>query len=545
MKDIRLTANHELVKTMHKTKLSKTDSSIYSNSLSPNSHSQLAYRPFASQPAKVSSAAKTSTDIENVAFAEQQMEATGLEIQAKYGKITPEGQERLTVLQAKMDGLLNSRLSHATQFGHNIANIPLLRPQTSTPIQAKLTIGEPGDKYEQEADETARQVVQRIHQSQGEKVQRESLLEEEELQMKPERRIQTESLPLSDNSNTIQRKADGSEKHDAELTEIINSLKALQSEEDVQSDPETFKEIAHYIEKATEVLKGDDAQAKEVLIESTKTGTSSTVDAEQVKDADSSVQMKAAGSASVHRVVGIVLGIHAAVAIGYGIYRIRRNRRRVATPAPDAGEILNIPTTRAEYGKTSAYGGLTNRERTNEEIQEEVRNRTAYNHNVLYQQLIKDDNVTDIAKLIHGIRDDNGLCIGTLCHDLTRFLIQKRTQVRPTIEQLKELTGATVIQYDLNSNNSLENLLRGSAPGTSVYLGSDQAMSGHTFTVVGENRGRVIVADRQPANPIAALKYASAVEAEAKLSRNLNPDQQDAIDREFSGRLVLNQFEAQ
>ncbi|MBD2526252.1 DUF4157 domain-containing protein [Nostoc sp. FACHB-133] len=140
------------------------------------------------------------------------MEATGLSIQAKSGTITSAGQERLTVLQAKMDGLLNSRLSHATQFGHNIANIPLRRPQTSTPIQAKLTIGEPGDKYEQEADETARQVVQRIHQSQGEKVQRESLLEKEELQMKPERRIQRESLPLSEDElqmkPMVQRVAD-------------------------------------------------------------------------------------------------------------------------------------------------------------------------------------------------------------------------------------------------------------------------------------------------------------------------------------------------
>ncbi|MEH1782902.1 MAG: DUF4157 domain-containing protein [Nostoc sp.] len=198
---------------MHKTKSSKTDSSIYSNSLSPNSHPQLAYRPFASQPPKVSSAAKTSTDIEDAAFAEQQMEATGLSIQAKYGTITSEGQERLTVLQAQMDGLLNSRLSHATRFGHNIANIPLLRPQTSTPIQAKLTIGEPGDKYEQEADETARLVVQRIHQSQGEKVQRESLLSDEELQMKPKRRIQRESLPLSEDElqmkPMVQRVADG------------------------------------------------------------------------------------------------------------------------------------------------------------------------------------------------------------------------------------------------------------------------------------------------------------------------------------------------
>ncbi|WP_392534145.1 hypothetical protein [Nostoc sp. C117] len=169
---------------MHKTKSSKTNSSTYSNSSAPNSHLQLAYRPFTSQPPKVSDAAKTSTDIEDVAFAEQQMEATGLEIQAKYGSITPEGQERLTVLQAKMDGLLNSRLSHATLFGHNIANIPLHRPDRPTPIQAKLTIGEPGDKYEQEADEIARQVVQRLHQPQGGKLQRESLPEEEELQMK-------------------------------------------------------------------------------------------------------------------------------------------------------------------------------------------------------------------------------------------------------------------------------------------------------------------------------------------------------------------------
>ena len=187
-------------------------------------------------------------------------------------------------------------------------------------------------------------------------------------------------------------------------------------------------------------------------------------------------------------------------------------------------------------------GGLTTRERNNQEIGQEVRNRTAHNHNVLYQQLIEDGNVTDIARLINGIRDDDGLCIGTLCHDLTRFLIQQRTKDRPTIEALKEITGATVIAYNLNSGDALEDFLRGCLPGTSVYLGSDEAMSGHTFTVIGENRGRVIVADRQPANPVAALKYASAVEAEARLGRNLNPDKEGDIDREFSGKLVLNRL---
>ncbi|MEH2033226.1 MAG: hypothetical protein V7K67_26985 [Nostoc sp.] len=198
---------------MHKTKSPKTDSSTYSKSLALNSHPQLTHRPFSSEIQKASVAAKTPTDIENEGFAEQQMEATGLSIQAKYGTITSEGQERLTVLQAKMDGLLNSRLEHATRFGHNIANIPLRRPQISTPIQAKLTIGEPGDKYEQEADETARLVVQRIHQSQGEKVQRESLpQEEEELQMKLESSIQRESLPAEEDElqmkPMVQRVAD-------------------------------------------------------------------------------------------------------------------------------------------------------------------------------------------------------------------------------------------------------------------------------------------------------------------------------------------------
>ena len=53
-------------------------------------------------------------------------------------------------------------------------------------IQAKLSIGEPNDKYEQEADATASKVVQQINStSQEQSVQREAAMEEdEELQMK-------------------------------------------------------------------------------------------------------------------------------------------------------------------------------------------------------------------------------------------------------------------------------------------------------------------------------------------------------------------------
>jgi hypothetical protein len=60
------------------------------------------------------------------------------------------------------------------------------------PIQAKLTIGQPNDRYEQEADRVASQVVQQINaptsvqSPQGQSVQRTEALEEEKIQAKPE-----------------------------------------------------------------------------------------------------------------------------------------------------------------------------------------------------------------------------------------------------------------------------------------------------------------------------------------------------------------------
>ncbi|NEO27191.1 MAG: DUF4157 domain-containing protein, partial [Kamptonema sp. SIO4C4] len=68
---------------------------------------------------------------------------------------------------------------------------PLQRLLDSQAVQAKLTIGEPNDKYEQEADVVAKDVVQRINapvseKAQQETVQRETIEEEEDqLQMKP------------------------------------------------------------------------------------------------------------------------------------------------------------------------------------------------------------------------------------------------------------------------------------------------------------------------------------------------------------------------
>ena len=59
------------------------------------------------------------------------------------------------------------------------------------PLQAKLTIGKPDDKYEQEADRVAKNVVQRIHSHPADPIQRDETIqrhpahEDDELQMKP------------------------------------------------------------------------------------------------------------------------------------------------------------------------------------------------------------------------------------------------------------------------------------------------------------------------------------------------------------------------
>ncbi|MBN3895953.1 MAG: hypothetical protein HWQ41_12010 [Nostoc sp. NOS(2021)] len=74
-------------------------------------------------------------------------------------------------------------------LGHDISRIPLRRPQ------AKLTVNQPGDVYEQEADRVAGQVMQTMNESANtQSIQRQELPEEEE-------ELQTKSLANS----TIQR----------------------------------------------------------------------------------------------------------------------------------------------------------------------------------------------------------------------------------------------------------------------------------------------------------------------------------------------------
>jgi vacuolar-type H+-ATPase subunit H len=174
-----------------------------SQTASKPKQSQFQSRPFVVQAQTDSNEPLAETERENQAFQQQKLEATRLEIQAKQGTITPEGQKRLTVLQTKRSEFWQQKLDHAERYGHNILNYP--RPQgpakaktalavqpklniqkadvdqkadtrlrlqplsrgslpMSKPlVQPKLTIGEPGDKYEQEADRVAASVVNSFH----------------------------------------------------------------------------------------------------------------------------------------------------------------------------------------------------------------------------------------------------------------------------------------------------------------------------------------------------------------------------------------------
>jgi Domain of unknown function (DUF4157) len=118
---------------------------------------------------------------------------------------------KLEAEQAPLD--LQTQLENAQRFGHHFGQYKISsRSSDLPPIQPKLTIGAPGDKYEQEADRVAQQVVQQLNaplnKQSEQSVQRETLPEEEdELQMKPlADRIQRMEMP--EEEEELQRKPD-------------------------------------------------------------------------------------------------------------------------------------------------------------------------------------------------------------------------------------------------------------------------------------------------------------------------------------------------
>lgn len=145
--------------------------------------------------------------------------------------------------QAKPQGqsLEEMRISRANaeRLGDHMVNLSGTSP--AQPIQTKLTIGEVGDKYEQEADTTAAQVVKQINSpeaqnsGQGGSVQRDAMAEEEEnVQMKAEDNVQRDAMPEEEEEN-VQMKPESSIQRDAMAEEEEENVQ-MKAETNVQRD---------------------------------------------------------------------------------------------------------------------------------------------------------------------------------------------------------------------------------------------------------------------------------------------------------------------
>ncbi|MEQ8755500.1 MAG: DUF4157 domain-containing protein [Coleofasciculus sp. G1-WW12-02] len=175
---------------------------------------------------------------------------------------------------------LQAQLEQVKRSGYNAVNIPTLAPSSATPIQAKLTIGEPNDKYEQEADQVASQVVEQIHSpqaqqsAQGNSVQRQDSAleeEEEEVQMKPlaesiqrqENLEEEEELQAKPLSESIQRQENLEEEEELQtkpLSESIQRQENLEEEEELQTKP-----LAESIQRQENLEEEEELQMKPLV----------------------------------------------------------------------------------------------------------------------------------------------------------------------------------------------------------------------------------------------------------------------------------------
>lgn len=125
---------------------------------------------------------------------------------------------------------------------HDISRIPLRNPQ------AKLSISQPGDKYEQEADSVAQQVMQRIVQPVNrQSIQREALPQESELQMKPLANsitpLQRQEMPESEeelqmkslDNSTLQRQQAPEEEEELQMKSMVQRQAGMAAAPDLET----------------------------------------------------------------------------------------------------------------------------------------------------------------------------------------------------------------------------------------------------------------------------------------------------------------------
>ncbi|MBD2539360.1 alpha/beta hydrolase [Coleofasciculus sp. FACHB-SPT36] len=201
---------------------------------------QLRSRPFAAPIQMKPKEQQTPEELANQAFNQNKFEAFGLQLKEERGTITPVEQEQLGLLQVKMNDYWEQNQERASRSGFDFSKVAVTLPGeqaapqiqamgrlgtpgvqlggkrsplnssqqlSEPPIQAKLTIGEPGDKYEQEADRVAAQVINCLNSpttlqpSLGKTVQQNRGAIQRQLQPQPEGKLVTHV----NHSPTLQR----------------------------------------------------------------------------------------------------------------------------------------------------------------------------------------------------------------------------------------------------------------------------------------------------------------------------------------------------
>jgi hypothetical protein len=210
---------------------------------SSSSTSQFAPRPFPVQEPK---RPPTQEDIENDAFQQNKFEAFGLQLKEKHGTITPVEQEKLGMLQAKMDSFWVQRMERA-KAQPNLLEILIRNAQTAqvtepaAPVQPKLTVGQPNDQYEQEADRVAEQVMS-MAPPVTPNIQRQTEEEQEEIQTKP---LVETITPIVQRQEVLE-----------EDEPIQAKCESCEGEEQVQRSPNGVPQVEANLESRLNASKG-------------------------------------------------------------------------------------------------------------------------------------------------------------------------------------------------------------------------------------------------------------------------------------------------
>jgi hypothetical protein len=161
------------------------------------------------------------------------------------------------------------------------------------PVRAKLPIGEPNDKYEQEADRVAGQVMLMPDGVVQGRVQREGLPEEEELQMKPV--IQREELPEEEEElqmkPLVQREELPEEEEELQMKPVIQREGLPEEEEELQMKPVIQREALP--EEEEELQMKPMLQREELPEEEEELQMKPLVQREALPEEEEELQMKA------------------------------------------------------------------------------------------------------------------------------------------------------------------------------------------------------------------------------------------------------------